>query len=155
MTTQISPERLVGLGFRGWVAGYEYQDVSCWETVWTTYARNLGPAVAKQAVTELSCWVRALRQISCRKIEVFPMACAGFCRDECIAISVIAAAQHDRCPALRACAYALTESADIDGMLCEATQFAQVLKRAQLELSPGVVCNAAGLAATPRQQRPH
>jgi hypothetical protein len=30
---KMTPEQLVGLGFRGWLAGYEYQDVSCWETV--------------------------------------------------------------------------------------------------------------------------
>lgn len=146
VSVPMTPERLVGIGFRGWVAGYEYQDVSCWEHVWNIYADVLGPPTAKQAVTELSCWVRQLRQISCRRIEVYPLACSGFCRDECIAISVIAAAQHNRCPALRACAYALTEASQIDTMLDEATHFADVLKAAEQELSPGMVCNVAGIS---------
>jgi hypothetical protein len=74
------------------------------------------------------------------------MACRGFCRDECIAISVIAAAQHDRCPALRACAFALTDASEIGGMLDEATQFAQALKVAKQELAPQAVCNVAAFA---------
>lgn len=146
MQPALTPERLVGFGFRGWFAGYEYGDVSCWEHVWNGYSSTLGAPVAKQVVTELSCWVRQIRQISRRRIEVYPMACRGFCRDECIAISVIAAAQHDRCPALRACAFALTDASEIGGMLDEATQFAQALKVAKQELAPQAVCNVAAFA---------
>ena len=150
----MTAERLVGLGFRGWVSGYEYEDVSCWEHVWNAYAETLGVPLAKKAVTELSCWVRHVRQISCRRIEVYPMACKGFCRDECIAISVIAAAQQDKCPALRACAFALTEASDIDAMIDDATQFASVLREADQQLPPQMVCNAAAVAPM-AASRPH
>ncbi len=27
----LTPEQLVGVGFSGWMAGYEYSDISCWE----------------------------------------------------------------------------------------------------------------------------
>lgn len=155
MQPALTPERLVGFGFRGWYAGYEYGDVSCWEHVWDGYACTLGLPAAKQAVTELSCWVRQVRRIACRPIEVYPLACRGFCRDECIAISVIAAAQHDRCPALRACAFALTDAPEFDAMLDDATQFARMLKAVNQELSPQTVCNVAAFAGTMDMTNPH
>ena len=146
---QMTPERLVGLGFRGWVAGYEYQDISCWENVWNTYAVTLGAAPAKRTVTELSSWVRALRQTTARRIEIYPAGCARFCRDECIAISVIAACQQEGCPALRACAQALTGTDAIEPMLTEARAYAGCLLDAGQRLSPGVICeiNAASAVA--------
>jgi hypothetical protein len=42
--------------------------------------------------------VRTIKNKARREIEVFPMGCKGFCRDECIAISMVAACQHDACP---------------------------------------------------------
>jgi hypothetical protein len=155
MQAALTPERLVGFGFRGWFAGYEYGDVSCWEHVWDGYANALGAQAAKRVVTELSCWVRCVRQISRRRIEVYPMTCSGFCRDECIAISVIAAAQHDRCPALKACAFALTDAPDIDRMLADATEFARVLKAENQELSPKMVCNVAAFVGRLNMGQPN
>ena len=107
-------EWLVGVGFRCWLAGYDTGDIACWETGWNAYARVLGAERAKRAVTELACWVRAVRTSASRKIEYYPFGCAGFCRDECMAISLIAASQHHRCPAMRACALALTGSSLVE-----------------------------------------
>jgi hypothetical protein len=53
-------ERLVGIGFRCWLSGYQTDDINCWETGWNLFARELGTDCAKAAVTELSCWVRAV-----------------------------------------------------------------------------------------------
>ena len=139
----LTPEQLVGVGFRGWMAGYEYSDISCWEQVWNQYAVALGPQAAKSAVTELGSWVREVRQASCRPIKTFPPGCSGFCRDECIAISVIAALQHDHCPALRACAFALIGTSEIDPMLGQAAEFADNLKETKQLLSASAICNAA------------
>ncbi len=97
-------EWLVGVGFRCWLAGYDTGDITCWENGWNAYSRALGTERAKRAVTELACWVRAVRASASRKIEYYPVGCPGFCADECMAISLIAASQHHRCPAMRACA---------------------------------------------------
>lgn len=153
--TLMTPERLVGVGFRGWLAGYEYQDISCWECVWQSYAEAMGPQPAKRAVTELASWVREVRQCARRPIVTYPTGCAGFCRDECIAISVIAACQQGDCPALRACAYALIGSCHIDKMLEEATGFAHLLLENGQRLSPGVICNVVGVTEPVRCPLPH
>lgn len=148
----MTPERLVGIGFRGWYAGYEYQDVSCWESVWNTYARTLGSKPAKQAVSELSAWVRIVHTSRCRRIETLPTGCVGFCKDECVAISVIAACQHDNCPALKACAFALLGSSHVDPMLEEATDFANVLLNTGQSLSQSAVCNVSALTSVTHLQ---
>jgi len=61
-------EWLVGVGFRCWLAGYDTGDIACWENGWNEYARALGTERAKRAVTELACWVRAVRATASRKI---------------------------------------------------------------------------------------
>ena len=65
---QTGAEWLVGVGFRCWLAGYDTGDIACWETGWNAYARVLGAERAKRAVTELACWVRAVRASASRKI---------------------------------------------------------------------------------------
>jgi hypothetical protein len=139
------PERLVGLGFRSWMAGYQTGDIACWEYAWTTYARLLGPAQARPALTDLACWVRAIRGAACRRIEVFPAQCAGFCRDECVAISMVAASQHGACPALKACAYALLESSAIDEVVEGATCLGATLRTCDRILSPASICDALAM----------
>ena len=140
------PERLVGIGFRCWLAGYRTDDINCWETGWNMYARELGPACAKAAITELSCWVRAVHQQSCRLINYYPFECSGFCADECVAISMVAACQHSKCPAMRSCAFALLGSSEIDGVVESATDFANVLSGFGHILSDTSICHSSVLA---------
>jgi hypothetical protein len=138
-------EWLVGTGFRCWLAGYDTGNIACWESGWNEYARALGPERARRAVTELACWVRAVRASASRRIEYSPVGCPGFCADECLAISLIAASQHQRCPAMRACALALTGSDAIDPVLNAANGFADALQDADQRLSPeGVAALMAG-----------
>ncbi len=141
-------EWLVGMGFRCWLAGYDTGDIACWENGWTAYARALGTERAKRAVTELACWVRAVRATASRRIEYSPVGCPGFCADECMAISLIAASQHHRCPAMRACAAALTGSELVDPVLDAANAFADVMQEADQRLSPDAV---AALMASGRK----
>jgi hypothetical protein len=143
---QTGAERLVGIGFRCWLAGYDTGDISCWENGWNEYSRALGAERAKRAVTELACWVRAVRASATRKIEYCPVGCPGFCADECMAISLIAASQHHRCPAMRACALALTGSDLVGPVIDAANAFADALQDADQRLSAEAVATliAAG-----------
>lgn len=141
-------EWLVGVGFRCWLAGYETGDIACWEKGWNEYSRALGTERAKRAVTELACWVKAVRASASRRIEYSPYGCPGFCADECMAISLIAASQHHRCPAMRACALALTGSDLVDPVIDAANAFADALEQADQRLSPEAV---TALMATRRK----
>ena len=143
-------EWLVGVGFRCWLAGYDTGDIACWENGWNEYNRLLGTERAKRAVTELACWVRAVRASASRKIEYYPFGCAGFCADECMAISLIAASQHHRCPAMRACALALTGSDLVEPVIDAGNAFADALQDANQRLSQDAV---AALIVDRRQSR--
>jgi hypothetical protein len=135
------PERLVGLGFRRGMAALASRDPSNWEFAWQDLARTTGPDQATALVAELSLWVRAVRKCAGRRIETLPSGCPGFCRDECLAISMIAAAQHPACPALKACAFALVGSSALEEPLAAADRFGRGLLAAGQVLSPDSVCN--------------
>ena len=148
-------EKLVGIGFRSWIAGYQTGDISCWEFAWATYANVLGEKQAKPVLTDLACWVRAIRDASCRSIEVYPAQCARFCRDECVAISMVAASQHGACPAMRACAYALLESSTIDDVVEGAESLGARLRGCDRILSANAICDAMAMAQVQTRGRTH
>jgi hypothetical protein len=133
------PERLVGLGFRYWMAGQLHGDVGYWERAWRLYTGAFGLTGGKLAIEQLSSWVGAVSTSKQRAIEVETRACGRFCRDECVAISLIAACQHRTCPALRACAFALLECSQIDAVIGEAQGFADTLMGLDTVLMPGLM----------------
>lgn len=141
-----APERLVGMGFRCWLQGFQTSDIGCWEVAWDQVSRAVGPRAAKPLMTELACWVRAVQDTAERRIEVYPAQCRRFCRDECLAISMVAACQQTTpCPVFRACAVALLGSDEIDEAMEGAEGFAHCLREAGQILSPGTVFMGASL----------
>jgi hypothetical protein len=143
------PERLVGLGFRYWLDGYRRGDISSWEKAWCTYSGAMGATAAKSAVSELSCWVRAIHSHTHRSLETSAIDCDQFCRDECVAISMIAACQHQACPAMRACAFALLGCSLIDEVVNVAESFAETMRGADQVLSASNAHGLPLLAAMP------
>lgn len=142
-----APDRLVGVGFRCWLSGFQTSDIGCWEVAWEEMSRAVGARAAKPLMTDLASWVRALQDAAERKIEVYPAGCRHFCRDECLAISMVAACQHSACPAFRACAVALLGCNEIEEAIDCADGFARRLKEADQVLSPGSVFMGGGLMA--------
>ena len=143
-----APERLVGLGFRLWLSGLKTGDISYWEKAWCAYSSSMGTQAAKSAVRDLSCWVRTIRHNSRRNLETAAAGCDGFCRDECVAIAMISACQHEACPAMRACAFALLGCSMIDEVVGGAESFARTLQGADRVLSP-VAANTSALLSLP------
>jgi hypothetical protein len=151
-----APERLVGVGFRCWLAGLSSGDIRCWEEAWNTYSGTLGPGNAKDLLIDLSKFVRAVKASANRDIEISPSGCRGFCRDECLAISIIAASQHGAHPALTASAEALLGSGDIGDAINGAQTLAGSLRRAKQMLSPESICPATcALRAMTRRRTAH
>lgn len=136
------PEVLVGLGFRGWIAGYQTSDVECWQEVWRLHSNLLGPKHAEAAVGALASWSKSVAVASRNPISVRPLDAGGFCRDECLAISMIAACQHNTCPAMRACAFALIENSMVDDVLHHAGTYALTLRSVEHIVSPSWIVNA-------------
>lgn len=87
------PERLVVTGLRCCMAGYNFGDIDCWETAWRSYCMELGTDNARRLMGEVQYWVRCLRAECARPLDVFPHGCIHVCRDECMALSLVAALQ--------------------------------------------------------------
>ena len=143
------PEQLVGLGFRYWLTGFRTGDISCWERAWCAYSSALGATAAKGAVTDLSCWVRAINRHARRDLETAAVDCDRFCRDECIAIEMISACQHNACPAMRACAFALLGCSMIEEVVEGAENFAATMRGADQVLPPSYAQGSSLLAMPP------
>lgn len=148
VATVSGAERLVGLGFRYWLTGFRTGDISCWERAWSAYSNSLGTSGAKGAITDLSCWVRAISRHARRDLETAAVDCDSFCRDECVAIAMIAACQHNACPAMRACAFSLLGCAMIDEVVQGAEAFAATMRGAEQVLRPSYA-PAATMSALP------
>ncbi len=123
------PERLVIEGFRRWMAGYDTGDIQCWELAWNFYARELGPKEARLAISELSCWVRAIRTGANRSVCLFPYGCKRLCRDECMAVSMLAGVQHGDESALKAAASELVGEGGVSEAIEAARTFGCALGR--------------------------
>lgn len=137
-----APERLVGVGFRCWLTGLSTGDIKCWEEAWNTFSGTLGPDNAKALLMELSKFVRAVKANAQRDIEISPSGCHSFCRDECLAISIIAACQHNERQALATSAAALVGSDDIGDTLNGAQALAGSLRKANQVLAIDSICPA-------------
>lgn len=143
----MKPERLVGHGFRRAMAGLASGDPCPLEFARQDFANAAGPACADRLTQHLAAFAHAANRAAGRRIETLPAGCPGYCRDECLAISIVAASQHGSCPALRACVYALLESNDLDQTVSAASCLGLGLAEAGQLLSPSSVCNAAALVA--------
>lgn len=135
LTALDGPERLVGLGFRYWMLGRKTGEIGHWERTWGLYSGLFGLCGARLAVGSLSGWVNSLGNASCRDIEVCPASCSDFGPDECLAVSMVAACQHNTCPAMRACAFALLETSMLDPVIADAQMFADTLSGLEQRLS--------------------
>lgn len=140
---------LVGLGFRHWMNGCKTGDVAHWERAWNLYSSRLGTKSARVVIGELSDWVRLVSCRTRRDIEVAPHDCLRFCRDECLAVSMIAASQHKTCPAVRACTFALIEDSMIDEVVDQSDRFALMLRAVDQVIPPAAIVSADLTALAP------
>lgn len=129
-------ERLVVLGMRGWMAGYNTGDIACWETVWNDYCRELGPGRAKRVVAELAGWIRVLRSEACRSIDCYPRPCRFMCRDECLALRLVGGCQKGLRPMACDSACKLVACSRIDDLVMASECYAGELAEAGLDLEP-------------------
>jgi hypothetical protein len=153
LITPRRPETTVGRSFRCGVHAVRTKDQANWARAWQELADASGASEADGLVARLAAFVEALEQTSARRIAVLPAGCPGLCRDECLAVSLVAAAQTGACPALRACAFALLETSCLERPLLAASEFADGLACAGVRLSEQSVANAAGLVPFSREQK--
>jgi hypothetical protein len=138
-----APEHLVGVGFRCWLGGLSSGDIQRWEEAWNTFSGALGPDRAKDLLLDLSHFVRAVKANAHRDIQISPTGAGCFCRDECLAISIIAATQHGDRSTLKASACALIGCDDIGDTISGAQVLANGLRSAKQLLRQESICPAS------------
>lgn len=128
------PERLVVDGYRYWMAGYETGGIRPWELAWTLYVNELGPRDGGAALSALAQWIQALRTSSLEPRQFFPFQCRRLCRDECLAVSLIAAIQNGEVPCVDFCLDQIAQTGTrkevrdaADGLAASLCDFGQVL----------------------------
>lgn len=89
-------EKLVVEGLRRWMQGCERGSIDCWERAANLYAEELGITDGSRVLVALAHWVDTLRNWMDRPAGLSPSECPRLCRDECFAVTMIAACQnHD------------------------------------------------------------
>ncbi|MEL6296978.1 MAG: hypothetical protein AAFQ45_00270 [Pseudomonadota bacterium] len=136
---QLGSAHLAAYGLRGWLGGLRNTDMAQWQAVFETYSGAFGLCHARRTIEALSDWSRAIERSAERDIEICPLSCPTLCQDECVALSIVAAAQADTCPAMQACAFALIGSADIEPVVAGAEAFGAELKSADCIVEPATL----------------
>lgn len=131
-----APEKLVLEGYRRWIAGFDTGSVAPWELTFTLYTDLLGPAEGRRVLSELSHFVRTLRQCALCPLRSFPFGAHHICRDECMTLGLIAGIQHDDEEAAQLCLGAITCSARQELVGEAASSFADSLSELDHQLLP-------------------
>lgn len=131
-----APEKLVLEGYRRWIAGFDTGSVAPWELTFTLYTDLLGPSDGRRVLSELSHFVRTLRQCALCPLHSFPFGAHHICRDECMALGLIAGIQHEDEEAAQLCLGAITCKARQELVGEAASCFANSLSELDHQLLP-------------------
>lgn len=144
--------QMVGRSFRCGMHARREATAASWSYAWQEMANIAGADHADKLIVALGAFVESVDAAAARRIEVLPKSCPGLCRDECLAVSAIAASQLGECPAMKACLFALIDSAQLEGTIRSAVSFSAALRDAGQDLPPDAVCNALALMPAVNQQ---
>ncbi len=131
-----TPEKLVLEGYRRWIAGYDTGSVRPWELAWDLYAALLGPQAGRRAWGELGHFVRTLRQCANCPLRSFPFGAHHVCREECLALGLIAGLQHADRNAVHACLNAISCPLRAGEVSAAAGEYAETLASMRHYLLP-------------------
>jgi len=136
----------VGTGFRYWLTGLRTGELVHWERAFALAEDTIGLDAARGVCRDFSQWVRLLSERSRRDLHVLSPTSICFCRDECLAMALIAAHQHKACPALQACAMTLLDCKPDRELEALSVSLADGLSAADRVLSPSAIENVVRYA---------
>jgi hypothetical protein len=143
------PDIFVGRGFRFWLTGFRTGELAHWERAFTLAEQTVGLTAARDVCRDFSQWVRLLSEHSHRDLHVLDPASRCFCRDECIAMALVAAHQHQACPALQACAMTLLSCDPRDELNALTGALARGLAAADQLVSPAALDHLVRYSTNP------
>lgn len=129
-------ENLLFSVYRCWMAGYATGDAACWDIAWEALAREMPEENAKPLFGEFHHFTRTLRATAAGDIGWRPAACRALCRDECLILAMVDAAQRDDRVQLLTAASHLLRSDGLHKALEATTTLAKALVRVGLFIAP-------------------
>lgn len=141
----------IGKGFRFWLTGLRTGELVHWERAFDLAEEKIGRDAARNICRDFSQWVRLLSERSRRDLRVLPPNSRCFCRDECVAMAVIAAHQHKACPAIQACAMTLLDCEPNSDVFALSESLADQLSAADQFLSSSTMTHVVRYADNPAQ----
>jgi hypothetical protein len=137
------------MSFRHWLTGFRTGELAHWERAFSLAEKTLGLTAARDVCCDFSQWVRLLSEHARRDLHVLEPTNRCFCRDECIAMALVAAHQHKACPALQACAMTLLSCDPRDELNTMTGAFAEKLVAAGQLVSPAAMDDLVRYATHP------
>ena len=149
------PERLVLEGFRRWMAGYATGDLTHWEEAWNLHAAALGSRGARIVVDRLARFTRIVRDFSLCPIACFPGGCRNICRQECFALTIVAASQNKDIESLALAMRYLMDPDGHEAAIVPALDYADAMQEHELRLMPVPSAVVEEIAGRPPHERLH
>ena len=135
------PEYLVLEGYRHWIAGFETDSVVPWEQAWGIYSGILGPNHGRKAMSDLTFFVRTLRNCAHCPLRTFPFGARRVCREECLVLGLISGIQHKTDCTSKICLDALTCPKSKANLAEAAAAFAATLASFKQFMVPVTPCS--------------
>jgi hypothetical protein len=129
-------ENLLFSVYRCWMAGFATGDAACWDLAWEALAKEMPEDNAKPLFGEFHHFARTLRAHAAAEIGWRPAACRALCRDECLILAMVDAAQREDRVQLLTAASHLLRSDGLHQALDATTALAKALARIGLFIAP-------------------
>ncbi|MBB5752798.1 hypothetical protein [Prosthecomicrobium pneumaticum] len=149
------PEKLVIEGFRRFMTGYDRESATCWELAAELYVEEIGASDSPRIVAALARWIGALRSHMDRPATLSTFGCPRLCRDECFAVSMIAACQSRDAASLEAALAGLVRPEGVAAVRAAAKDFAAALAESGHFLIPVPAAVIGDIASRPGRERFH
>lgn len=88
------PENLVVNGYRNWVAGLAHRDSRYWNAAWSAHAEALGASDGQHALDVMASLVRQIGACATCPLRFYQPGAGHLCRDECLVLGMVSAAQN-------------------------------------------------------------
>lgn len=147
-------EKLFFAQYRCWMAGYSTRDTYCWDLAWKALLRFVAPDSAKRLYGEFHFFTFTLNEQANRSIGWRPNVCRCLCRDEYLALRLVAASQRDDLDQELSAATGLLGTDQVHVLLMASRSLAQVLKVRRFVLAP-INKRPPAIAAMPHTPEGH
>lgn len=129
-------ERFFICQFRCWIAGYSLAETYCWNLAWTALVNVVSPRAAKRIYEAFQSFTYTLTAQARRSIGWRPNVCRCLCRDEFLALQLVAASQRNDAVDETIAAANLLGADDVRLLLSASRSLAQALKMKGFVLAP-------------------